>query len=197
MEAVWSGTSTRAVKAPPNTETQGEGSTLKTYQIHVNGQEYTVEIDDPNAIPVQVTVNGKPFEVTINQQNLQATAKSIRSDTPNAESKDLLLDTYVPAVASTYVEIAPEEKEADTEQPPGAVPASDAGAESITAPMPGTILDIAVKVGDVVQSGDILCNLEAMKMKSPIRSSVSGTVTQVLISEGQNVGFGDALFTVE
>ena len=62
--------------------------------------------------------------------------------------------------------------------------------------MPGTILDIAVKVGDVVQPGDTLCNLEAMKMKSPIRSSSSGTLVQVLISEGQNVGFGDVLFTI-
>ena len=62
--------------------------------------------------------------------------------------------------------------------------------------MPGTILDIAVKVGDSVQPGDMLCNLEAMKMKSPIRSSSSGTVTQILISEGQNVGFGDILLIV-
>jgi biotin carboxyl carrier protein len=62
--------------------------------------------------------------------------------------------------------------------------------------MPGTILDIAAKPGDVVQQGDTLCNLEAMKMKSPIRSPVAGTVAQVLISEGQNVGHGDVLFTV-
>jgi biotin carboxyl carrier protein len=57
-------------------------------------------------------------------------------------------------------------------------------------------LDIAVKVGDVVQQGDILCNLEAMKMKSPIRSPSEGTLVNVLIVEGQNVGYGDVLFTL-
>jgi biotin carboxyl carrier protein len=62
--------------------------------------------------------------------------------------------------------------------------------------MPGTILDIAVKVGDQVAQGDTLCNLEAMKMKSPIRSPGGGTIAQILISEGQNVGYGEILFTL-
>ena len=62
--------------------------------------------------------------------------------------------------------------------------------------MPGKILDIAAKVGDQIKQGDILCNLEAMKMKSPIRSTGDGVIAQVLISEGQNVGYGDVLFTL-
>jgi biotin carboxyl carrier protein len=62
--------------------------------------------------------------------------------------------------------------------------------------MPGNIVDIAVKVGDKVAQGDTLCNLEAMKMKSPIRSPGAGTIAQVLISEGQNVAYGDVLFAL-
>ena len=69
--------------------------------------------------------------------------------------------------------------------------------EVVMAPMPGKVMDIAVKVGDKVGQGDTLCNLEAMKMKSPIRSPDEGTVAQVLISEGQNVGYGDILFTLD
>jgi biotin carboxyl carrier protein len=167
---------------------------LTTYQIRVNGQEFTVEIDDPNATPVRVTVDGTPFEVTVSQQGIQATAKPVQSDSAQAASTDLLLDAYVPAVASTYVEVTPEAEPLDTAKPPTQTPGE--GTEAVTAPMPGTILDIAVRAGDAVQAGDILCNLEAMKMKSPIRSSSSGTVAQVLIGEGQNVGFGDVLFTI-
>lgn len=167
---------------------------MRTYQIFVNGQEYTVEIDDPNASPVKVTVNGKPFEVTISQQGAQATGKPARSDARGATGEDPMLGTYVPTVASTQVAAVP------APEPVGArgsaAPASSEGAKAVTAPMPGTILDIAVKVGDVVQQGDILCNLEAMKMKSPIRSPNDGAVAQVLISEGQNVGYGDVLFTL-
>ena len=62
--------------------------------------------------------------------------------------------------------------------------------------MPGKVLDILVKVGDTVQHGDTLCNLEAMKMKSPIRSTAAGTIAEVLASEGQNVSHGDVLFTL-
>jgi glutaconyl-CoA/methylmalonyl-CoA decarboxylase subunit gamma len=170
-----------------------ESFTLRTYQIDVNGQVYTVEIEDPNATPVQVTVNGRPFKVTVNPKPL-TTAKPAPSRISEAAGTNLTLDTYVPAVAATYIEIAPEKESLDTAQPLPQTPGQ--GAEAVTAPMPGTILDIAVKVGDSVQPGDIMCNLEAMKMKSPIRSSSSGTLTQVLISEGQNVGFGDTLFIV-
>ena len=62
--------------------------------------------------------------------------------------------------------------------------------------MPGKIMDIVVKVGDKVNNGDILCNLEAMKMKSPIRSTAQGTIAEILISEGQNVNYGTVLFTL-
>jgi biotin carboxyl carrier protein len=184
---------------------------LKTYQIDVNGQAYTVEIDDPNASPVQVIVNGKPFEVKISQRiksirpESQVTARPARSDKPTDEvypratGQDLLLETYAPAVASTYIEVAPEPEPASTQEPAMGTPPTlrrREEAETVTAPMPGTILDIAVKVGDVVQQGDILCNLEAMKMKSPIRSPSEGTLVNVLIVEGQNVGYGDVLFTL-
>jgi biotin carboxyl carrier protein len=194
---------------PPRTE-KGQKPTLKTYQIDVNGQAYTVEIDDPNASPVHVLVNGKPFEVTIaqnafRQHEPQVPARPAKSDGPtdrvypHATGHDLLLETYVPAVASTYVEVAPEPEPVDAQEPTTSASGSlsdGEGTETVTAPMPGTILDIAVKAGEVVRQGDILCNLEAMKMKSPIRSPSEGTVVNVLITEGQNVGYGDVLFTL-
>jgi len=167
---------------------------LKKYQIQVNGQKYSVEIDDPNASPVQVTVNGKPFEVMISEEEVRATSGvSSRSK----EDGDMaLVESYVPVVTSTFVDVGvePEAAPASTATTVAATPAE--GAEAVTAPMPGTILDIAVKVGDHVDQGDTLCNLEAMKMKSPIRATGAGTIVQVLISEGQNVGYGDALFTL-
>jgi biotin carboxyl carrier protein len=85
------------------------------------------------------------------------------------------------------------------EEEPAAAPpvASGSAATDVAAPMPGKILDIAVQVGSRVKQGDVLCNLEAMKMKSPIRSTTAGTIAQIRISEGQNVNFGDVLFTIQ
>ena len=174
---------------------------MKKYQIKVNGQDYSVEIDDPNASPVQVTVNGKPFEVTLSEEGVRATPGA--PSTSETDGDRALVESYVPVVTSTFVDVG---EEPGTAAAPATGPAPSATegpalstterAEAVTAPMPGTILDIAVKAGDQVEQGDTLCNLEAMKMKSPIRATNAGTIAQVLVSEGQNVGYGDVLFTL-
>lgn len=85
------------------------------------------------------------------------------------------------------------------EEPSVAAPAGmlGEGQPRVTAPMPGTILDITAQVGDRVQQGQVLCALEAMKMKSPIRAPRAGTVRQAEVSEGQTVDYGDLLFIVD
>jgi biotin carboxyl carrier protein len=107
-------------------------------------------------------------------------------------------EPYVPSVTSTFVETMDEfsSEPAETEDAPLVASAASEGQESVIAPMPGKVMDIVVKVGAQVKQGDTLCNLEAMKMKSPIRSPIDGTVAQVLIDEGQNVSYGDVLFTL-
>lgn len=101
------------------------------------------------------------------------------------------------------VHLQPLEDESDlqaiSDQSPSSIQAgaSRGGQSQVTAPMPGTIMDIAVRPGDRVQQGQTLCNLEAMKMKSPIRVLRAGTVRQVQVSEGQTVDHGDLLFVVE
>jgi biotin carboxyl carrier protein len=69
--------------------------------------------------------------------------------------------------------------------------------KEMTAPMPGNILDVAVKPGDGVSYKQLLCNLEAMKMKNALRSPREGTIAAVHVYEGQTVAYGDLLFTFE
>ena len=165
---------------------------MNTYHITVNGKQYTVEIDDLNASPVSVHVDGRPFEVTVSAQGAaQAKARTRLGDEAGIE-----MEAYVPSVTTTYQELDVDESDAQAVPPASAAAPVAAGAVTVSAPMPGTILDIAVRIGDTVAQGDTLCNLEAMKMKSPIRSPNQGTVAQVLIAEGQNVGYGEALFVL-
>jgi biotin carboxyl carrier protein len=163
---------------------------VRTYKIKVNGQDYTIEIDDPNASPVTVLVDGQAFEVTVSEP--QTVVQTVR----RSDARTELEEPYVPTVASTYVEtaIAPPEISTSAPETP---PVTGGDVHRVTAPMPGKVLDIAVQVGTLVKHGDTLCNLEAMKMKSPIRSTADGTIAQILISEGQNVNFGDVLFTLQ
>jgi biotin carboxyl carrier protein len=160
------------------------------YDLSVNGKNYEVEVQDLRAEPVTVVVNGKAFQVSVAAQSGSLPRK------PAASLEEQVEEVYVPTVTSTYVEadIAMEEKPTTAAAPPVV---SGSAAVDITAPMPGKILDIGVQVGSQVKQGDVLCNLEAMKMKSPIRSTAEGTIAQIRISEGQNVNFGDVLFTIQ
>lgn len=71
-----------------------------------------------------------------------------------------------------------------------------AGAD-ITAPMPGKILKLAVMPGDTVSKGDLLCILEAMKMEHRLIAPRDGTVSEVLVKEGDVVDAGKRLVDLE
>lgn len=57
----------------------------------------------------------------------------------------------------------------------------------MTAPLPGKIIALKVKVGDKVKAGQEVVILEAMKMENSITSDVAGTIKQILVQEGDNV----------
>jgi biotin carboxyl carrier protein len=63
----------------------------------------------------------------------------------------------------------------------------------ITAPIPGTIISIAVTPGDNVKPGQELCVLEAMKMKNVISSTRSGTIAAILVSLNEKVKKGQVI----
>ncbi|MGH7692302.1 MAG: pyruvate carboxylase subunit B [Candidatus Dormibacteria bacterium] len=72
----------------------------------------------------------------------------------------------------------------------------EVGARGVQAPMQGLIARIPVKVGDQVAVGQTVVVLEAMKMQNDIPSDLAGTVSAVLVAEGQVVSRGDVLIQV-
>jgi glutaconyl-CoA/methylmalonyl-CoA decarboxylase subunit gamma len=86
---------------------------------------------------------------------------------------------------------------ASTEALPRVAHHGDPSLDQLAAPMPGTVLDIAVQPGDVVAFQQELCKLEAMKMKNSIRSPRSGRIATVNVTDGQTVVYGDVLFVFE
>ena len=79
---------------------------------------------------------------------------------------------------------------------PAPAPAAAGSGEPVSAPMPGTLLDVKVSVGQAVKSGDVLMILEAMKMENEIMAPKDGTVTSVAAPKGASVQSGDVLCTI-
>mgnify|MGYP001234814026 CR=1 FL=1 len=90
----------------------------------------------------------------------------------------------------------PATKEGEETDPESVSPHSIPGKKSceITAPMPGDITEILVKLGQGVKAGDPLCVLDAMKMKNVIHAPSDGVITEITIPEGKSVEYGVPLF---
>ncbi|MBQ6225867.1 MAG: biotin/lipoyl-binding protein [Bacteroidaceae bacterium] len=80
---------------------------------------------------------------------------------------------------------------------PAPAPAAPAGAKTVTAPLPGTITKVIVKVGDTVNAGDTVLLMEAMKMENNITAEFSGTVKAILVETGNQVQSGQALVELD
>lgn len=148
---------------------------MNKYQYKVQGVDYDVEIIDVEGNVAKVNVNGIPFEVEMKQPINPATM-------PHRPKITQPVNQAKPVAAP------------QPEKPKAAAPAG-AGMK-VTAPLPGTITDIKVKVGDTVKDGDTVLVLEAMKMQNNIEAECNGTVTSILVNKGDTVMEGDALITI-
>jgi len=70
-------------------------------------------------------------------------------------------------------------------------------AVNIVAPMPGTISEILVEVGDQVKADEELIILEAMKMENPITAPTNGTVKEIKVAEEDKVDTNQLLIVLE
>ena len=103
-------------------------------------------------------------------------------------------------IKTTAVVAAPAAAPAPVAAAPAAAPApaaaAAAGTTPVNSPMPGTILDVKVAVGQTVKEGDLVVILEAMKMENEIYAPCAGTVAQVLTAKGAKVDTGTPLVSI-
>ena len=117
--------------------------------------------------------------------------------TVNGVTYEVLVEETDSAAASTAPGAAP--KAAAPKAPaaaPKAAPSGAQGSIKVTAPMPGTILKMNVKVGDTIKANDLVCVLEAMKMENEIFAKEGGVVKTVDAPQGSSVNSGDTIITL-
>ena len=127
----------------------------------------------------KVTINDKVYEVEVEKgkANLLRTTAVEAAPAPVAAAPVAAAPAAAPAPAAPQASV-------------------QAGTTPVNSPMPGTILDVKVAVGQAVKEGDLLVILEAMKMENEIYAPCAGTVAQVLTSKGATVDTGAPLVTI-
>ena len=125
----------------------------------------------------------KKFNVKVNGNSYEVEVEEIKDG----------VQPVAPAVQRPAAAPAPAPAAPTAAPAPKAAPVAVSGAGTVAAPMPGTVLDIMVKEGDVVKSGQVCVILEAMKMENEIVAPSDGTVSQVVAAKGSSVATDDVL----
>ena len=152
---------------------------MNKYQYKVQGVDYDVEIEEVEGNIAKVNVNGIRFDVEMKQPiNPASTLKKVHVQAPKPVSR--------PSVAPA----------AQAAPAPQAAQAPAGAGSPVKAPLPGTITEVKVNVGDTVKEGDVVLVLEAMKMQNNIESEYEGTVTSITTKQGETVMEGAVLMTI-
>jgi biotin carboxyl carrier protein len=143
-------------------------------KVKIGEEVFDVEVGDLSARPVLATIDGETFEVWPEMENSPAAATET-----------------APQPAAPRAAAAP--RPAATPRGASPSPCADGTGTTVSAPIPGVIISIAVKPGDKVSKGQELCVLEAMKMKNAIRANRDGQIGTVHAAVGQSVQKGFVL----
>ena len=149
---------------------------MKNFKFKINGTDYNVDINEIEGQEIKLDVNGTPYVVTVD--------KEMRAQKPRTT---IVSNSPAPRVAAAT---------GDVQRASAPNPNSAAGGTKVTSPLPGTILDVFVNVGDQVKVGQTVVLLEAMKMENNIEADVAGTVKEVKVRKGDSVLEGDVLVVI-
>ena len=140
---------------------------MQKLNFNINGKHYEATITEVEHNVAEVELNGKKYTIDVERSEAVA-IPAIATPKPAA-------------VAAAPVAAAP------------AAPKAAVGANSVVAPLPGSVVSVLVKAGDAVKAGQKLAVIEAMKMENEILAPADATVKAVHVAAGQAVQQGDAL----
>jgi glutaconyl-CoA/methylmalonyl-CoA decarboxylase subunit gamma len=140
---------------------------MKDYKYIINGKEYKVTIGDIEENIANIKVNGEDYKVEMEKE-------------PEPEKKKVVVRPVAAAPNATS----------------NAAPATGVKVNTnnaVKAPLPGVVTKVCVAVGQQIKKGETVVVLEAMKMANNLTAEKDGTVSTILVKEGDSVMEGTAL----
>jgi biotin carboxyl carrier protein len=132
--------------------------------VKVGDRVFEVDIENTSTRPIVATVEGERFEVW--PENLNQLPAGSESSTQSGTG-------YLAPAAADKIQTS-------------AASGSLSG-KTMTSPLPGTVTEVFVKEGELVESGHVALVIEAMKMKNSIRTTRAGKISAVLVTAGETV----------
>ena len=145
------------------------------YKFTIDGTSYSVNVKTVEGNKAEVEVNGKSYSVGLEQEvNTLKTPILVRSEVVTKPGENKIITNLPP--------------------PP---PSMRPSANSIKAPLPGSIIRVVTTVGATVKEGDLLLVMESMKMENNILAEKNGVIKSIAVEAGQAVMQDDTLMDLE
>lgn len=144
---------------------------MKEYEYTINGNKYEVAINSIEDHIATVVVNGEEYKVELEKEPEPVKKKVVVK--PATQQTQPVRQTTSSSTKQTNI------------------------ANAVKSPLPGVITEIKVAVGDEVKAGDTVVVLEAMKMANNLDAEKGGTVTAILVKEGESVMEDTPLIVIE
>ncbi len=162
------------------------------YYTRVDNTEYEVEINGES-----ILLNGEPVNVDL----MRSGAAELYSVLFGGRSYEMLVNSdrfnYTINVRGVQFQVQVEDERARRMNRARRLPALPDGELAITAPIPGLVVRVLAAEGDVIEEGQPVVLLEAMKMENELRAMRGGIVKSVLVSAGQRVDQNAPLIILE
>ncbi|HQO09584.1 MAG TPA: biotin/lipoyl-binding protein [Clostridiales bacterium] len=147
---------------------------MKELKLDISGKEYTVGIEEFNAHKAVISVDGRKYNVGLKDLGEELKIETVQKSGVSAAAA-------APS-QSQSVQVSS---------------GSGSGSHEVLAPLPGLILNVLVKTGDTVKSGQKIMIMEAMKMENDINATRDGKIKMINVKNGDNISEGDILAVIE
>ncbi len=149
------------------------------YQLEINKKKYDVTISSVSGSTAKVIVNGATYDVLLNNfPDVSSAPVKIADSLPSPTAEDIPAHAPKPSIPCQPL-------------------SSQTQGVPILAPIPGLILDIKVKTGEMLEINQPVAVIEAMKMENMIVTHVAGTVREILVQKNSEVSTRDIIMIIE